>query len=585
MKMKNNILILAVVAMAAMACTNDPTSASDVNVDVNRKEIAVGASGGVEKVKIEASGNWVASLGSNMPWVTISPANGRGSVTCDFIIDSALTINSRQGVVTIKHLDSGEERKITIDQSGYEYALEVDRTNVDVKKYAEYGKRYFDVTVKTNFAFKVVVPESAKSWISREESITKLPKSYKLDLNRGVRPREVKVRFNWNINNSADVRLADIKFVPTSSEVVAAYSDVLHVEQEAAEPIVPDTRKGDSLALLNIAQTMQCWNQYDTSVAMDSWSGITLWNERMKGCKKEWVGRVKRVEIFLCNAFEGLPYEVKYLTAADEIYIFSNENSMLKNIDLFEKFTSEDPLKLDNLKRLTVAAFGVSKFTIADNVSMANLEFLDLGSNNFQKVPEAINPENFPRLHALVLNAQQRHAVSDLSNTVYTTEALGGLIEEPSFPERLLLWESESGKCLDTLVLSVNYLHGALPSFEGRADVPTWSEAEVVAADTLPRELIGVPKVLPTTKTFRINHNRLSGEAPKWLMMHPALDWWVPFSLIFPQEGRFSDGTKAGFTNEPPSLVEYYTKWYPNKKLADSIEEDTSTEEDGTITK
>jgi hypothetical protein len=69
-------------------------------------------------------------------------------------------------------------------------------------------------------------------------------------------------------------------------------------------------------------------------------------------------------------------------------------------------------------------------------------------------------------------------------------------------------------------------------------------------------------------------------------MMHPALDWWVPFSLVFPQEGRYSDGVKAGFSNEPPSLVEYYTKWYPNKKLANTIEEDTSGDENGgTITK
>ena len=292
----------------------------------------------------------------------------------------------------------------------------------------------------------------------------------------------------------------------------------------------------------------------------------------MVGCKPEWVGRVKRMEIFLCNAYEGLPYEIRYLTAAEEIYIFSNENSMLKSINL-----GEDILELKNLKRLTVGAFGLSE--LPSNFAMPNLEYLDLGSNNFQRIPEVINPTNLPKLRALVMNAQQRHAVSDLSNTVYSAEQLGGLIEEDKFPERLLLWG------LDTLVLSVNYLHGELPSFEGRSDVPVWSEAEVIAADTLPRELIGVPKIMPTTKTFRINHNRLSGEIPQWLMMHPALDWWVPFSLVFPQEGRYSDGTKAGFSNEPPSLVEYYTKWYPNKKLADSINEDTSVEEDGTITK
>ncbi|MBQ2703268.1 MAG: hypothetical protein IJF63_05355 [Alistipes sp.] len=156
-------------------------------------------------------------------------------------------------------------------------------------------------------------------------------------------------------------------------------------------------------------------------------------------------------------------------------------------------------------------------------------------------------------------------------------ETLGGLIGEESVPAHLLKWG------LDTLVLSVNYLHGALPSFEDDPTVPKWTEEEVIAADTLPIELIGTPKVMPTTKTFRINHNRISGEAPKWLLMHPALDWWVPFSLVFPQEGRAADGTKAGFTNAPASLVEYYKNWYPNKKLANSIEEEVPEEESGII--
>ena len=173
----------------------------------------------------------------------------------------------------------------------------------------------------------------------------------------------------------------------------------------------------------------------------------------------------------------------------------------------------------------------------------------------------------------------QRHAVSDLSNTRYSTEELGGLVEEEKFPEHLLKWG------LDTLVLSVNYLHGALPSFENDPEVPKWTEEEVIAADTLPMALVGTPKVMPTTKTFRINHNRLSGEVPTWLLMHPALDWWVPFSLIFTQEGRWNDGIKAGFTNEPASLVDYYKNWYPNKKLANSIEEEIPEDDSNIISK
>ena len=569
--MRNYILIMAAMLMAMAACTKSQT----VDFGTDRRTINVGANGGVEKIQISSDDAWVATVGMQEdgtpnPWITVSPANGRGSVTCDIKIDSALTVQPRSAVVTIQNVATNSLQRIAINQEGYTYKLEVDNKNVEVKKYAEFGKRYFDVVVKTNFDFDVKIPQSAQHWVEQEPA-SKLSSAYQLDLNRGVRPREVKVRFNWKINNSAEIRLADIEFKPKKS-IDIAHSDILSVAQEAAEPIIPDTRAGDSLALLNISNTMQCWNSYDTSVSMDSWSGITLWEERMAGCKPEWVGRVKRIEIFLCNAYEGLPYEIRYLTAAEEIYIFSNENSMLKSINL-----GEDILELKNLKRLTVGAFGLSE--LPSNFAMPNLEYLDLGSNNFQKIPEVINPINLPKLRALVMNAQQRHAVSDLSNTVYSSEQLGGLIEEEKFPERLLLWG------LDTLVLSVNYLHGDLPSFEGRSDVPVWTEDEVIAADTLPRELIGVPKIMPTTKTFRINHNRLSGEIPQWLMMHPALDWWVPFSLIFPQEGRFSDGTKAGFSNEPPSLVEYYTKWYPNKKLADSINEDTSVDEDGTITK
>ena len=564
MKMRYNILlIVAMVAFTVVACTQDE---GVIDFKSDRNTIEVGAYGGVEKVRISSDDEWVASVGIQQngepnPWITVSPANGRGSVTCDFIIDSALTDKPREADVTIRNIVTNKVQKITIKQLGFDYSVKVDRNEISVKRFADYNERYFDVTVRSNFDFKIDIPDSEKHWLSYE--------SYKLDLNRGVRPREVKVRFNWKINNQAKVRLADVKFVPKEDSTVA-HSDILSVNQEAAEPIKPDTRAGDSLSLLNIATTMQCWTQYDTSTTMDTWSGVTLWEERMEGCKPEWVGRVKRVEIFLCNSFESLPYEIRYLTAAEEIYIFSNENSMLKSLNL-----GEDILNLQNLKRLTVGAFGLTE--LPENFKFENLEYLDLGSNNFQRVPEQINPQNLPKLRALVMNAQQRHAVSDLSNTVHDMEKIGGLIGEEKFPERLITWG------LDTLVLSVNYLHGALPTFE---DYPEkWTEAEVMAADTLPVELIGTPKIMPTTKTFRINHNRLSGEAPQWLLIHPALDWWIPFSLVFPQEGRDVDGTKAGFTNAPANLVDYYTKWYPKKKLANSIEEDTSTDEESGTTK
>ena len=213
MKMRYNIILVAAMAIFAVAaCTQDD---GVVDFQSDRNTIEIGATGGVEKVRISSADEWVASVGMQQngepnPWITVSPANGRGSVTCDFIIDSALTTMPREESVSIRNIRTNKEQRITVKQKGYEYVVEVDKTNVDVKKFAEYGKRYFDVTVKTNFPFDVEIPQSAQHWISREPA-SKLGDAYQHNLNRGIRPREVKVRFNWNINNSASVRLADIR--------------------------------------------------------------------------------------------------------------------------------------------------------------------------------------------------------------------------------------------------------------------------------------------------------------------------------------------------------------------------------------
>jgi hypothetical protein len=52
---------------------------------------------------------------------------------------------------------------------------------------------------------------------------------------------------------------------------------------------------------------------------------------------------------------------------------------------------------------------------------------------------------------------------------------------------------------------------------------------------------------------------------PEWILKHPNLDLWAPYSLVFQQEGKNREGANAGFDNEPTSLDAYY-KLYPNKK-------------------
>lgn len=547
MKLKTTyITILAIVAL--VACTKDKT----VEFGTNRREIAVGAIGGHEVVRVAAEDEWVAS--TDRPWITVSPANGRGSIPCTFIIDSALTAEPRSGVVRIQNVATKEHTDIMVSQEGFPYAIEIEEPSVEVANYDTYGSRWFDVKVRSNVDFVVDVPVNS-SWLTVEK--------YELKLDRGVRPREVTLRFNWDINTSPRERLAEVTFRPKKSGITLSRHDKLNVEQEAAEPIVENTRQGDSVALLCISRSLNMLAQWDASESMELWDNVTLWEEGMKGYTEDKKGRVRSAKFTLFFTKEALPFEVRYLTAAEELYFFGNANTFLLSLS-----TGDDIAELTQLKRLTIGAYGLTELS-PKLTKLKNLEYLNIGSNNLMTVPEILTAENFPNLRTLIMNANQRHTIYDLSNTVKTD--VGGFIEEREFPKRLLKWNK-----LDTLVLSVNYLQGPLPDFVDDPEVPTWSEEEVKAVDSLPDILIGKKKVLPTTKMFAVNYNRLTGTLPDWLMYHPALDIWSPYSFIFNQEGKTQSGVSAGFDNEPVSLDYYYTL-YPTKNRPTGEDEVTDS--------
>lgn len=531
MKLNTSILLLLLMA-GFTACSDDGES---IGFDTDRTSIQVSEVGGTEMVQVIADGEWTAS--TDEPWITISPANGRGTTTCRFLIDSARTAESRQGTVRIRNHSNWEDRVVKIDQTGYPYLIEVDKNTVEVANYAKSDHRYFDVKVRANVDFKVNIPDQS-GWISN--------KNYTLNLDNGLRPREVTIRFQWDINTRPEERMAEISFQP-KRDVTLSRQDGLSVKQQAAEPIEAGTRAGDSVALLSIARTLDMMEAtWDNGEPMNRWQGVELWEEGMAGCTPDKVGRVKYAQFFLFYTKEPIPFEVRYLTAAEELYIFSNANSFLYSLT-----TGEYLSELTQLKRLTVGAYGLTELH-PSFVNLKNLEYLNICSNNFQAIPRILTKENFPKLRALVMNANQRSAVYDLSNTSRTD--LGGFIEEESFPVDLLKWD------LDTLVLSVNHLQGELPNLLDDPDFPYYTQAEIDAVDTLPQYLVDhrIKKVMPSTKFFAINANRLYGKLPDWLLYHPALDMWYPYSLVFPQEGRARNGRAAIFENEPVNMNYYY---------------------------
>ncbi len=537
-------------AMLLLACA---PNAPVVDFGTDSDQIAIGTDGGVQKIRISSDSDWIAS--TDNPWITISPANGRGSVVCDVIIDSTLIADARQGFVRIESLQNVDEKKeITVNQEGYPYSIILEEPEVSVKEYAGYDDRSFEVKVCTNIDFDVVIPDNA-GWISN--------KSYKLELDRGVRPRNVTVRFDWKVNSIPDERVAEIKFMPRE-DVSMARNDVLKVTQNAAELIEPGTRRADSLAVMGISRALDMWMSWENPNPMDEWENVTLWDEKHPGYTPDKKGRVKSARFFMFNTKEGLPYEVQYLTAAEELYFYSNTNSFLLNLNPGEYIT-----ELTQLKRLTIGAFGLSEIP-QSFARLSNLEYLNISGNNFQKIPSVITKENFPKLHYLNINANQRSMVYDLSNAVQG-QALGGLIDEQKFPRHLLEWKN-----LDTLIVSVNYLQGEIPDMLDYEE--KWTEADIMSCDTLPPTLIGTPKVLPNMKHLAINLNRLTGTCPDWILYHPALDWWIPYIFIFSQEGKDANGKAAGFDNEPANMNYYYDFYEGYKKKPGYLDEEENTE-------
>lgn len=512
--------------------------------------IETGPDGGVQKVSVKSSGNWIAS--TDKPWISVSPANGIGSAVCEIRVDSSLVTETEEGVVRFS--TSEGDKRVTVTRKGYELGVSLDRQDVSISNYGDYGTRYFDIEVTTNVGFDVVVPDENMNWIKYED--------YSVTLDRGVRPRTVKVRFNWEMNSVPDTRVAEISFVPKEEQSVEPA--LLKVTQGAAPKLEPN-RAGDSIALVNMSRILNVWEPWDPSVSMNQWSDVRLWEEGDEGWTKEKDGRVRYARFYVFSTNESLPYDVQQFTAAEELVFYSNDNKTRKNLQVGEYL-----MKLGNLKRLTMAYFGLVDLPEGFAAAFPELEYLNLSGNNFQTIPAEIDPEKMPGLRTLILNSNYRNLVYDLSNAT-DTKNLGGFYDEEGFPTRLLRFKN-----MDTLSLSVNYLHGELP--ESISGLPVYdvdaSEGEPgFIADSLrvapggESVLDGTPVVLPDVRVLRINNNRFTGSLPKWILYHPRLDYMDAFTLIFQQEGMTPPNptsVSAGFDNVPQNMDYYYEK-FPNK--------------------
>lgn len=544
--MKYFIQLLIITASVVLSMTSCEDEKDNAIFDIDTDRISIGAEGGVTTVKVHSSGKWIAS--TEAPWISFSPANGLGSVDCQIRVDSTLLADEeRQAVVRFVADGQSEPRSLRIIQNGYDRMIQLSKTEVEVPTYGEYDKRKFEVELTANVEFDVVIPEDA-NWIKVEP--------YNFELDRGSRPRTIKLTFSWDNNSRPWERIAEIQFKPKDDWELTKH-DKLKVLQVKA-PLIEDNAQGDSLAIIGCMRAIGRSMGSNEGEMMANWDFVTLWHASDENVNPDDIGRVRSVRFQSFVGKEGIPYEIQFLTRAEEISFYGSESSLLGSFS-----TGPDISRLTQLKRLQLSSIGLTEIdpSFAD---LKNLEYLDLSGNNFSKVPDILTPENFPNLIHLDLGTNRRWSFSDLTQPPgYVLnhggkETWGGLLGE--FPVRLLHWEK-----LEYLGLSNNLIYGEIPDME---DYPIRYTAEDLVRDTLPNILLGAPKVLPVAKKCRINLNMLEGEIPDWILYHPHLWEWEPFGLVFTQDEAMLnlDGKVPGLTNVPPVTMNYYWELYPHKK-------------------
>lgn len=629
MKYISKITLGLILCMALVTSCKDDDEPGIEGLALDKTEITMGAEGGVEKIAVSSSDQWVTS--TKEPWLAISPANGIGSAVCEVAIDSSL-VNLARTTEILFAMNGRTPQKVTVTQFGFSKQILIKEPEVKIASSDRYDDRVFKSTISTNVEFKIeridysfaeeatMTDEQKADAESDRKDWLNLVKKDALDalkLDRGARPRTLKVDFRWGMNVVPYTRIARVRLVPVKDEDVNDLVDengnkidavVLTVRQEAAMKI-EDNRSGDSLAVITINNKLQSMMQIDASENMMNWSNVTLWeatDKEMEHMPEEAVGRVRSVSFTMINLQDGesLPKEIRHLKYLESFTVQSNENNQIRTILMGEEIG-----ELQYLKNLTVVAIGIN--ALPDNfVKLGNtLETLDLRRNNFPSlsvITDVVNKDNFGKLKGLSLTGCRATDVlrdlSLISGGKYNGRDVGlhvNISEDQTQKDaflKLLTWDK-----LISVELSYNFFEGELPTdeevrraLEAAGQPLTYQESDFFSKEQLDEtssiyeykiskdtcqwllsddnEVVyqnqeavtgqDIPRVLPFARTLHINLNFMTGKIPNWLLFHPYFAYWHPEVMVFNQQegGKNSSGDEVGFSNV--ELVNYDYSYY-----------------------
>ena len=575
---KNIVKIIFSFMVAIMVACTDNNADTILNFSLGEYEnnaLEMSAIGGKETIFVESNERWIAT--TNVPWITISPANGIGTVACEVFVDSSLINGQRNAQIRFKPSIS-PEKVVAVKQYGFEKIIDPKEPVIKIESSANKDKRYFETEITSNIKFDIVF-----EYLADEEDADAATETVewlscdKKQIAEGetARPHSVKLRFDWRMNTVPKERKANIKFVPANEGDELETPSLISVIQKPAVKI-EDNRAGDSIALVVINERLGCWSgAWDTSENLQYWPGVKLWEKTDTALPHpEAVGRVRSVAYAYIDTEESLPSEIKHLKYLESFSVSTNINTMLLSLDL-----GTDICGLEHLKHLTMFSYGLVSLP-EEFKNLKKLVSLDLSANNFAEIPSILTPTNFPNLKSLNLVGNRRWTIKDLRDRDRYDDGIGLYFNTgtDNSLRRLLLWEK-----LEELALSNCYIEGSIPDFVvGEDSVEAYTQADVDAwgGDTIQYLADNsIPKILPNCISLKLNLNYFTGKLPDWLRYHPHLLEWIPEILIFNQyeKGINSAGEAVGFDNIEPTF-DYYYDVFPGMREKYELKEEVSYE-------
>ena len=351
-----------VLLVSVVSCSDDDGNDAIKAICTDKTEMTFAAEGGSDKLLVQAGQNWVAL--ATEPWVLVSPANGNGYAECTITVDSSLVSGVRTAEVRFTEV-GGATVSVEVNQTGFGKIVSLKEPEINIEASAKVGERFCEAQVTANVPFEVQIeyPEGDEEWLSVEE--------FDLGLDRGARPRTIKLRFNWKMNVQPEQRLAKINFVPVNETDILKQPAVLTLTQKAA-PKIEDNRTGDSLAIVMIAEQLNVMGEiWDTSENLRNWDNVVLWEETDEDLpSEEAVGRIRSVAYSMFRTEESIPQEIRYLKYLETLYLGSNTNTGILSTTPYLKSTEDKSLSelispsLTPPKRFSIFSLSSSIFSI-----------------------------------------------------------------------------------------------------------------------------------------------------------------------------------------------------------------------------